>query len=472
MKSPLTARIINSLSEVTGKDWDLCANPDGLSYSPFLSHGFLLALEQSGSATRDTGWKSLHILVEDKQGKLLGCMPLYLKSHSRGEFVFDHGWAEAYEHAGGRYYPKLLSGVPFTPISGRRLLLAGGTQDGEVAALLIDSAMALTKTNELSSLHINFIEDNQLKYFKHPDLLMRKGHQFLFENQDFGSFDAFLTSLSSRKRKAVRKERRQAVQADLEIRQLTGAQLQPEHWDRFFEFYLDTGSRKWGTPYLTREFFTQISEKMADQILLVFAYRDEEIIAGALNFIGSHTLYGRYWGASEYHPSLHFELCYYQAIEYAITHGLQRVEAGAQGEHKLARGYLPSTTHSVHYLPDEGFRRAVEHFLSNEQRYIKMEHEVLSEHSPFRQADNADTTPFIIRSTKMETRTYKIEGMTCGGCTSSLEKLMRGEPGIETASASHEANSCEITLDPAKVSDERIAEITQKAGFEFKGKAA
>lgn len=383
-KSGLTARTITSLSEVEARQWDDCASPEGLPYSPFLCHGFLFALEQSRSAISQTGWRSAHILIEDQQSNLLGCMPLYLKAHSQGEYVFDHGWAEAYEHAGGQYYPKLLSGVPFTPISGRRLLLRGGDRDHDVAALLIDAAMAFTNKAKLSSLHINFIDKEQLGYFSHPDLLIRQGNQFQFENQGFDSFDDFLTSLSSRKRKAIRKERRQAVQAGIDIRHITGADLHDEHWDQFFTFYTDTGNRKWGTPYLTRSFFSLISERLADQVLLVLAYRENQAIASALNFIGSDTLYGRYWGASEYHPSLHFELCYYQAIDYAIAHGLKRVEAGAQGEHKLARGYLPTQTYSAHYLPDQSFRNAVKHFLSNEQRYINMEHEILSDHSPFR----------------------------------------------------------------------------------------
>ncbi len=378
-------KVIASLAEVAAKDWDACANPANLSYNPFLSHAFLYALEQSGSANEQTGWKGAHILIENGRSELLGCMPLYLKAHSRGEFVFDQGWAEAFEHAGGRYYPKLLSGIPFSPINSRRLLIRTSTSNtDEIATALLDGAMALTRQYQLSSLHINFIEQSQQNYFDHCELLVRHGHQFQFENHGFGDFDDFLASLSSRKRKSIRRERRQAVQAGIEIKHLTGADLSREHWDRFYEFYLDTGSRKWGTPYLTRSFFTLVSEHLADQILLVLAYRDEKAIAGALNFIGSDTLFGRYWGASEYHPSLHFELCYYQAIDYAIEKGLSRVEAGAQGEHKLARGYLPTQTTSVHYLPDLGFRKAVQHFLSNEQRYIKMEHEVLSEHSPFR----------------------------------------------------------------------------------------
>lgn len=472
MTAKLTSKTIDSLSEVNAQDWDACANPDGLPYSPFLTHDFLSALEQSGSAIPETGWKCQHILVRDEQGALRGCLPLYLKGHSRGEFVFDQGWAEAYEQAGGRYYPKLLCGVPFTPISGRRLLLKGGAHDQEVASILIEHAMALTHNYQLSSLHINFIDESQLKYFDHADLLVREGHQFQFENQGFENFDDFLTSLSSRKRKAIRKERKQAVQAGLEIKHLTSNDLTNEHWDIFYKFYTDTGERKWGTPYLTRSFFSLISDCLGDQVLLVLAYRDGEPIAGALNFIGSDTLYGRYWGSCEYHPSLHFELCYYQAIEYAIDHGLARVEAGAQGEHKLARGYLPTQTNSIHYLPDTGFRKAVAHFLSNEQRYIKMEHEILSEHSPFRRTGEDPSASARKKGPDMEKRTYQIEGMTCGGCTSSLEKRLLLEEGIEAANASHETNSCEVSLDPAAISDERIEEITTKAGFEYKGKAA
>ncbi len=469
MTSKLTSKTIDSFEDVKAKDWDACANPDDLPYSPFLTHSFLSALEKSGSAIPETGWKNQHILVNNAQGRLLGCLPLYLKGHSRGEFVFDQGWAEAYQQAGGRYYPKLLAGVPFTPISGRRLLLRGGPQDQQVAALLLEHAMALADNYQLSSLHINFIDDTQLPYFDHPDLLVRRGHQFQFKNSGFDNFEDFLTSLSSRKRKAIRKERAQAVQAGLDIKHLTGDDLSREHWDIFYKFYTDTGERKWSTPYLSRSFFSMISEGLADQILLVLAYRDGQAIAGALNFIGSDTLYGRYWGSCEYHPSLHFELCYYQAIDYAIDHGLARVEAGAQGEHKLARGYLPTQTSSVHYLPDRGFRKAVAHFLSNEQRYIKMEHQILSEHSPFR---NTIEEPHSGQRSNMETRTYQIEGMTCGGCTGSLEKRLLLEEGIKAASASFENNQCEVTLDPALITDERIEEITAKAGFEFKGKAA
>ena len=469
--SDLTARSISSLGDVLAKDWDQCANPPHLPYSPFLCHDFLFALEQSGSAVPDTGWQGAHLLIEDASSNLLACMPLYLKMHSRGEFVFDHGWAEAFEHAGGRYFPKLLSAIPFTPVSGRRLLLKGTQHDEEAAALLIEAALALTKKYQLSSLHVNFIEHQQLDYFPQSRFLKRDGLQFHFENRGFNSFDDFLTSLSSRKRKAIRKERRRAVEAGLDIRHLTGSALRREHWDRFFEFYEDTGSRKWGVPYLTRDFFSQVSDRMADKILLVFAFCDDVAIAGALNFIGSDALYGRYWGASEYHPDLHFELCYYQAIDFAIEHGLKRVEAGAQGEHKLARGYLPTQTSSVHFLADPGFRSAVQQFLSNEQRYINMENEVLNEHSPFRKTTNEGAENICTQGGLMETRTYNIDGMTCGGCTSSLEKVLLQQAGIEKAIASHEENNCQITLDPALVNDKIIAEITSKAGFEFKGKS-
>ena len=461
-KAPLSSRTIESLEQVAADGWDHCANPPSQPRNPFLSHAFLLALEQSGSATADTGWQAMHILAEDEKGELLGCMPLYLKAHSKGEYVFDHGWAEAYEQAGGHYYPKLLCAIPFTPVPGRRLLLRDGERREETARQLLDHAMTLCAQNHLSSLHINFIDEQQLPLFHHPDLLQREGHQFHFENNGFDTFDDFLASLSSRKRTAIRKERRQAVEAGLDIRQFTGNELQREHWDHFFEFYMDTGKRKWGTPYLNRRFFTLMHEHMADQILLVLAFRKGRAIAGALNFIGSHTLYGRYWGACEYHPALHFELCYYQAIEFAIARRLKRVEAGAQGEHKLARGYLPTATHSRHFLPNPAFRHAVGDFLSRERRYIKMETQVLSEHSPFKKHQEKE----------MEKRTYHIDGMTCGGCTSSLEKKLLEEDGIESASASHEENCCEVTLDPTKVSDERIAQITEKAGFDFKGKAS
>ena len=296
--------------------------------------------------------------------------------------------------------------------------------------------------------------------------LVRSGHQFHFENKGFAGFDDFLATLSSRKRKTIRKERRKAVEAGLTIKQFKGQQLTSEHWDIFFEFYTDTHERKWGHAYLTREFFAMISQPLADQLLLVLAYREGKAIAAALNFIGTNTLYGRYWGASEYHPSLHFELCYYQAIDYAIANRLKTVEAGAGGEHKLVRGYLPTPTQSVHYLPDRGFSNAVKNFLSSEQRYIEMEQETLSELAPFRKGKISHK-----RKPDMETKIYNIDGMTCGGCTSSLEKKLLEEPGIEAASASHEANNCEVTLDPAKVSDERIAQITDKAGFEFKDKA-
>ncbi len=462
----LALRTITSFKDISAHSWDACANPSALPADPFLTHAYLSALEQSGSATEKTGWQALHILVEDPQDNLLGCMPLYLKFHSRGEFIFDQGWAQAYEQAGGQYYPKLLSAVPFTPVPGRRFLLVDGERQNEVAALMIGHAIALCDKYQLSSLHINFIAPEQLPLFAHDDLLQRSGHQFHFENKGFKDFDDFLASLSSRKRKTIRKERRKAVEADLTIQQLTGQQITKEHWDIFYDFYTDTHERKWGSAYLTRTFFSMINQTLADQLLLVLAYRDGKAIAAALNFIGADTLYGRYWGASEYHPALHFELCYYQAIDFAIANNLKTVEAGAGGEHKLVRGYLPTPTHSAHYLPDPGFHNAVKNFLSSERRYIQMEHEALSELTPFRKGEVSQK-----RKTDMETKTYNIDGMTCSGCTSALEKKLLEDPGIEAASASHENDSCDVTLDPAKVSDERIAEITDKAGFEFKGTA-
>ncbi len=465
-KPSFTTRTIDSFDKVSASAWDACATPSHLPNNPFLSQAFLSALERSGATSEKTGWQAMHILVEDQDDQLLGCMPLYLKFNSRGEFVFDQGWAQAYQQAGGHYYPKLLCAVPFTPVPGRRLLLAKSAHEAEVANLLIEHAIALCDKYHLSSLHINFIAPEQLPLFSHDDFLERSGHQFHFENKGFEDFDDFLSTLSSRKRKTIRKERRKAVEAGLVIKQFTGAQLTNEHWDAFFAFYTDTHERNWGDAYLPREFFTMISQSLAPQLLLVLAYRDDKPIAGALNLIGADTLFGRYWGASEYHPFLHFELSYYQAIDYAIAHQLKTVEAGAGGEHKLVRGYMPKPTYSVHYLPDRGFHNAVKNFLSSERRYIQMEHEALSELTPFRKGEVSQK-----RKPDMETKTYNIDGMTCGGCTSALEKKLLEDPGIESASASHENKSCEVTFDPTKVSDERIAKITEKAGFEFKGTA-
>ena len=347
--------------------------------NPFLSHAMLAALEESGSVAPGAGWQSLPLLLRDGSGTLLGAMPLYAKSHSQGEYVFDHSWADAWARAGGRYYPKLLSAVPFTPVPGPRLLL----KDRALAPQMIAGVEALVAQNNLSSAHANFLESADLADFERAGWLVRQGVQFHWQNRGYASFDDFLASLASRKRRAIRKERAAAV-AGLEIVHKSGSALTEADWDAFWHFYQDTGARKWGRPYLTRAFFTRISETMADRILLILALRDGQPIAGALNFIGADTLYGRYWGCTEDVPFLHFELCYYQAIDAAIVRGLSRVEAGAQGEHKLARGYEPVPTWSAHFIADEGFRAAVADFLMRERRAMERETEFLGTMMPFK----------------------------------------------------------------------------------------
>ncbi|WP_413740645.1 GNAT family N-acetyltransferase [Sphingomonas sp. Sphisp66] len=371
----VTARIADGVSSILPGDWDACAG----DRNPFVSHAFLSILERSGSVSPRTGWQSLPIVIEDGQGVPAAIAPAYAKSHSQGEYVFDHGWADAWEQAGGQYYPKLQIAVPFTPVPGPRLLL----RDGALAPGLIAGIEAVTDQNRLSSAHVTFLDDAQLPLFEAAGWLLRAGTQFHWANEGYGDFDEFLGALASRKRKAIRKERAAAVEG-LSIRHLTGSEIDEAHWDVFWTFYQDTGSRKWGRPYLTREFFTLLGREMADKVLLILAYRDGRPIAGALNLIGADTLYGRYWGCTEEVPFLHFELCYYQAIDAAIARGLSRVEAGAQGEHKLARGYAPVTTWSAHYLPDPGFRRAVADYLERERESVAQEQEYLGELTPFR----------------------------------------------------------------------------------------
>ncbi len=370
-----TAYVRGGVADFDGSAWDRCAGEG----DPFLSHAFLSALEQSGSATFRTGWRPLPVGIDGPDGTPLGVVPAYVKSHSQGEYVFDHGWAEAYIRAGGTYYPKLQIAIPFTPVPGRRLL----ARDPALAPQLIAAAEALVRDAKLSSAHATFIARDEVPWFEEAGWLVRVDSQFHWHNRGFGDFDDFLATLSSRKRKAIRKERASAVEG-LEIRQLTGSEIDESHWDAFWTFYQDTGSRKWGAPYLSRSFFSLIGERMADRILLIFAYRDGEPIAGALNMIGSEALYGRYWGTIEEVRHLHFEICYYQAIDFAIARGLQRVEAGAQGSHKLARGYRPVPTWSAHYIPDPAFRRAVANFLAAERRAVAEEIEMLDEMTPFR----------------------------------------------------------------------------------------
>ena len=393
MKSNETRiRAVSAISEIAAQSWDACANPgagadtrpQASPFDPFVSHAFLSALELSRSATARTGWQPQHLVLERADGSIAGVAPCYLKSHSRGEYVFDHGWAEAYERAGGRYYPKLQVSVPFTPVTGRRLLVRPGPDEAGAQAALMGALVELARLRDASSVHMTFLTEPEWRIATEHGFLQRTDQQFHWENNGYATFEDFLAALSARKRKAIRRERREAVEPGIDIAWLTGSDLTEDVWDAFFGFYMETGSRKWGRPYLTREFFSLISQSMAGNILLVIAKRGGRIIAGALNFKGSDTLYGRHWGAIEHHAYLHFELCYYQAIEYAIAHKLARVEAGAQGEHKIARGYLPSTTYSAHYIVDRGLRRAVADYLKHERAYVEAAGRELAETSPFR----------------------------------------------------------------------------------------
>jgi len=375
--------LLEGMAEISAADWDQLANPQGgVPVDPFTSHRFLLALDRSRSTGKGTGWQT-RPLVLFQDGTPVAAMPLYVKSNSQGEYIFDHGWAEALENAGGTYYPKLQSAVPFTPATGRRFL-----GDASLAPLLLDAAIGLTKDNGLSSLHITFCtEEEAAALAGNQGTLHRVTQQFHWENNGYASFDAFLADLSSRKRKMIRKERDTAQSHGLTIRTLTGDDILPQHWDAMWTFYQDTGSRKWGTPYLTRAFFDELHDTMRGDALLCLAFDGQRAVAGALNFIGRDTLFGRYWGCVETYSCLHFELCYYQAIDWAITHGLKRVEAGAQGEHKLARGYLPTPVHSLHFLTDPAFAKAVARYLDQERRAVDEEIEVLTAYGPFRKTE-------------------------------------------------------------------------------------
>ncbi|MEZ5777554.1 MAG: GNAT family N-acetyltransferase [Paracoccaceae bacterium] len=375
----------SDLRDVSAADWDACACPEAVSgrpIDPFTTHRFLSALERSGSVGEGTGWLPRHLIARS-EGNPIAAMPLYVKSHSQGEYIFDFGWADAYERAGGRYYPKLQSAVPFTPATGRRFLTRPGWE-GTGRAALTQAMVQIAADNGLSSAHVTFCTAQEARAGADMGLLARTTQQFHWENAAYPDFDAFLAALSSRKRKTIRKERDGARAFGGTIRQLTGDAILREHWDAFWTFYQDTGSRKWGRPYLTRAFFDEVHETMRNDILLVLAERGGKPVAGALNFIGRETLFGRYWGAVEDHPFLHFECCYYQAIDHAIAHGLSRVEAGAQGEHKLARGYLPVPVHSLHWIADPSFRDAVARFLEAETRAIGEEIEVMTDYGPFR----------------------------------------------------------------------------------------
>ncbi len=379
----LKITMLGGMDAVTASEWDDLANPGGgVAVDPFTTHRFLGALEQSGSVGPGTGWRPCHLLVR-ASGCAVAAMPLYIKSHSQGEYVFDHGWARAYEAAGGQYYPKLQSAVPFSPVTGRRFLVAPGWEPTGRAAL-VRGCIDLASRNRLSSVHVTFCTADEAAAGQALGLMHRIGEQFHWHNEGYDSFDAFLARLSSRKRKAIRKERARAQGFGGTIHQLTGDDIRSEHWDAIWAFYQNTGLRKWGTPYLTRAFFDLLHQTMRDDVLLVMCRREGRWIAGALNLIGRDALFGRYWGATEYHPFLHFETCYYQAIDFAIAAGLERVEAGAQGEHKLARGYLPVATHSLHWIADPGFARAVAQFLKDEREAVDEEIDILTSYGPFR----------------------------------------------------------------------------------------
>ena len=375
--SEAIARIGRGVASFEAEQWDACAG----TANPFLTHAFLSALEDSGSATARTGWQPIPLAIDDETGRLAAVTPAYVKSHSQGEYVFDHGWAVAWERAGGDYYPKLQIAVPFTPVPGRRLLV----RDPALAPLLIAAAEAVVRQHGLSSAHATFIAEEEVPLFDQAGWLIRADSQFHWFNESYASFDDFLAGLSSRKRKAIRKERAAALEG-LEVQHLTGAEITEAHWDAFWAFYQDTGARKWGRPYLTRAFFSLLGERMGDRILLILALQEGQAIAGALNLIGDDALYGRYWGTVAEVPNLHFEICYYQAIEAAIARGLSRVEAGAQGAHKLARGYRPVPTRSAHFIADPGFRRAVAGFLEAERAAVADEIEALGTMTPFRKS--------------------------------------------------------------------------------------
>jgi len=399
---------VNAISEVGAAAWDACANPQvhpiceerGTQppvmdqenvFNPFISHNFLAALETSVSVGGHSGWHVQHVLVKGEDGTLLAAAPCYLKSHSRGEYVFDYGWAEAYARAGGSYYPKLQVAVPFTPATGPRLLVRPGPQADTIRGALAAGLVDLCRLDGASGVHVTFATEPEYRFLGERGFLQRMDQQFHWENNGYASFDDFLAALASRKRKTIRRERHDALQNGVSVHWLTGSDLTEDVWDHFFAFYMETGSRKWGRPYLTRPFFSLVCEAMADRILLVMAKRAGRWIAGAINFIGSHTLFGRHWGAVEHHPFLHFELCYYQAIDYAIARKLSRVEAGAQGEHKIARGYMPATTYSAHYIADPALRRAIDDYLKRERAYVAAAGTELAGAGPYRQDVEAET---------------------------------------------------------------------------------
>ncbi|MFC3069756.1 GNAT family N-acetyltransferase [Phenylobacterium soli] len=380
-------RVCRRVAEIGREDWDACAANPAYAGNPFLRYDFLDALEEANCAVERAGWGPQHLVVDDEDGRAAAVMPLYLKSHSQGEYIFDHAWADAYERAGGRYYPKLLSAAPFTPVTGPRLLVRPDVEAEEGWRYLVGGGLTLCERYGASGLHVNFPTEAEWRWLGEQGFGLREGQQYHWQNAGYSTFEDFLGALSSGRRKTIRRERRDALEG-VEVQCLTGGDLSEEHWDAFFRFYMDTGSRKWGRPYLTRAFFSMLGERMADRVLLIMARRHGRWIAGALNLIGDDCLYGRHWGCVEDVPFLHFELCYYQAIEWAILHGLPRVEAGAQGQHKIARGYLPKAVYSAHYIADPALRGPVNAFLERERAGVEEEIEWLTEeYSPFRQGE-------------------------------------------------------------------------------------
>jgi uncharacterized protein len=379
MPEKFSLRVVHDIGEIDAKEWDKCLSDD----HPFVRHAFLHALELSGSATAEMGWMPYHLILEEDD-KIAAISPMYVKGHSQGEYVFDHSWANAYEQAGGRYYPKLQLSVPFSPVTGPRLLAPAGPDQKLKKRLLANGTQEIARKLGISSVHMTFTQDEDMEIAKDADFLLRTGEQFHWVNDSYTSFDDFLGKLSSRKRKGIKRERRVENFADLEFETLTGTEITEDHWDAFFQFYIDTGNRKWGTPYLTRPFFSLLSEMMPDPIVLFMVKQDGRYIAGALNLVSKDCLYGRYWGCVEDRNFLHFETCYYRAIDYAIANGINRVEAGAQGPHKLARGYLPVKTYSAHWMQDPGFQRAIADFLVAESRDMDAEISYLQKLSPFK----------------------------------------------------------------------------------------
>jgi len=393
MSDEYSIRVEKSFKDIDPESWNMLSgtskNTRKEFYNPFISHAFLSSLEESGSATSKTGWRGHHLLLENGDGRLTGAIPAYLKSHSQGEYVFDHGWADALERAGGNYYPKLQCAVPFTPATGPRLL-TNGIDDAAFRQVLASGLRQVTEKIGVSSSHVTFATDDDMEALADEGFLARADQQFHFINNGYRDHADFLDALSSRKRKGLKKERRAALENGIEIDWLTGRDLTEDIWDQFYRFYMDTGSRKWGRPYLTRAFYSLIGERMADDILLVMARREGRYIAGAINFIGGEAIYGRHWGCIEDHPFLHFEVCYHQAIDFALSRGLKRVEAGAQGEHKLARGYTPVTTHSAHFITHPGLRRAIADYLERERDEVEQIGDYLDEHSPFRKGERPE----------------------------------------------------------------------------------